>query len=172
MIETISQDDFVKLLTRLSIPKTLLDDIVECFLHRPDGIAHIEDVVAWLSRHTKRDLTDAPKETITRRINDYCRNANDAGGRRGRLSLFDRIAPVTWRLVSYPKRPNLFDIPPSAIGDYGMKRGLELLEMQRPEIRSWPATDKYRLLINAYETREEFRQFVDSSNAAVNSLRL
>lgn len=172
MIETITEDDFLKVLTRLKVSKTLLDDVVECFLHRPDGIAHIDDVVSWLSRHTRRDLTEAPKETITRRINDYCRNANDIGGRRGNLSLFDRIEPATWHLLPYPKRPNLFDIQPFAIGDYGMKRGLELLEKQRPEIRSWSATNKYHLPIDAYETKEEFRQFVDTLNSAVNSLRL
>jgi hypothetical protein len=166
-IEVISRSDYELISTRLCVVKTLLDDLIECFLHRPDGVAHIEIVVKWLGRHTKRDLTETPTETVTRRLNDYTINANDRGnnGPRGRYCLFERIERATWKLLTYPERPNLFDIQRSKIGHKGFEEGLKLVHEQHPETKEMPRTRQFKILLDNYDTNSDFREYIDKQQS-------
>lgn len=87
---------------------TWLDDIVEIMIHQPNGVAEVEAIVNAMMR-TGRDVRATPNETITRRINNYCSDANDTS-KKVRFDLFERVSPGTYRLCGWPERPNLIDI--------------------------------------------------------------
>lgn len=92
----------------LPLHRTWLDDIVDILIHQPNGVAEVEAIANAMMR-TDRDVRARPQETITRRINNYCSDANDTS-KKVRFDLFERVAPGTYRLRGWPKRPNLIDI--------------------------------------------------------------
>lgn len=61
----------------LPLKRTWLDDIVEVFLKRPNGIAEIDAIVTALLK-TDRDMGSEGESTVTRTINNFCINAGDA----------------------------------------------------------------------------------------------
>ena len=92
----------------LPLHRTWLDDIVEILMHRPNGQAEVEAIANDMMR-TDRDVGATPYETITRTINNYCRDANDAS-REVKSDLFERVDRATYRLRSWPARPDLIEI--------------------------------------------------------------
>jgi hypothetical protein len=92
----------------LPLRRTWLDDIVAVLLARPDGEAHVDTIANEMMKGT-RDVGSTPEETITRRLNDFCADANDSD-RRPRKVFFRRTAPGTYRLIGWPKAPNLVDV--------------------------------------------------------------
>jgi hypothetical protein len=85
----------------MPIYHTWSHDCIEYLLQRPPrGIAHVDEIAIALD---KRGIKN-PKETITRTLNSYCSDARDY--KKGRYpNLFERVAPNTFRLRSYPRRP-------------------------------------------------------------------
>lgn len=96
------------LLASLPLRRTWLADIVEVLLHRPGGTAEVATIAAIIAR-TDRDMGDTPDQTITRTINNYCSDARDTG-RTVQHDLFERTAPGTYRMRSYPSTPDLVEI--------------------------------------------------------------
>jgi len=99
----------------LPFKRTWLDDIIDELLHAPGGTDHVDAIVNRLMR-TGRDLGKAPKETATRSINNYCRDAQDTD-RVVTFPLFARVGPGTYKLLTYPNRPDLIEIRDIAFSD-------------------------------------------------------
>jgi hypothetical protein len=77
-----------------------LDAAIEVMLKQPKGIAHVDTIVSAVRRWNIKN----PKETIVRILNTYCSDAADFDKRKP--DLFERVAPNTFRLRSYPDRPD------------------------------------------------------------------
>jgi hypothetical protein len=81
-----------------------LDDIIDALLDQPRGTAHVDVLAHKLGRSGKRDKSSI-KQIITRRINDFCGEAADFD-KSPAHNLFQRVEPNTFRLRSFPKKPN------------------------------------------------------------------
>jgi hypothetical protein len=85
-----------------------LDDIVDVLLTKPHGTAHVNEIARDLWSSERRDI-DSIEETITRRINDYCGDAADFDKTPDR-DLFERVIPATYRLRSFPEKPDIYEL--------------------------------------------------------------
>ena len=92
----------------LPLHRTWLDDIVDILMHRPNGQAEVKAIAFGIMR-TDRDVGAKPNQTITRTINNHCSDANDALP-EVKSDLFERVARATYRLRSWPDRPDLIEI--------------------------------------------------------------
>ena len=95
-------------LNLLPLTRTWLEDIVHSLLKRPNGTGEVDAIVLAV-KHNGRDIGDNPESTITRTINNYCINAADLE-RNAKYPIFERVAPGTYRLIDYPKIPDLIEI--------------------------------------------------------------
>ncbi len=77
-----------------------LDACIEVLLKEPRGTAHVDKIADALRRW---EISD-PKNTIVRTLNSYCSDAADY--KRERPDLFERVRPNTFRLRTYPSRPD------------------------------------------------------------------
>lgn len=77
-----------------------LDASIEVLLKQPRGTAHVDTIVNAL----KRWKIENPKNTIVRTLNTYCSDAADF--KSNKPDLFERVEPNTFRLRSYPERPD------------------------------------------------------------------
>ncbi|PIO98281.1 hypothetical protein [Pleomorphomonas carboxyditropha] len=87
------------------MPKTYpdlpwLDASINFLLKQPRGTAHVDKIADALNRWNISD----PKNTIVRTLNTYCSDAKDY--KRTRPDLFQRVEPNTFRLRSFPERPD------------------------------------------------------------------
>jgi len=82
-----------------------LDDIINALLHEPRGTAHVHKLAHQLWRSEKRDVPSI-EETITRRVNDFCSDAADFS-KSPAHDLFQRVEPATYRLRSFPEKPDI-----------------------------------------------------------------
>lgn len=85
-----------------------LDDIINALLHEPRGTAHVRKLAHQLWRSEKRDVPSI-EETITRRINDFCSDAADFS-KSPAHDLFQRVEPATYRLRSFPEKPDIYEL--------------------------------------------------------------
>ena len=86
---------------------TWLSDIINTMVDM-GGATHVSKIAHELSRSRKRDINSI-EETVTRRINDFCSNAADF--KKGKESdLFERVEPGTYRLRSYPAKPDILNL--------------------------------------------------------------
>ncbi len=85
-----------------------LDDIVDVLLTKPRGTAHVSEIARDLWHSEKRDI-DSIEETITRRFNDYCGDAADFD-KTPDCDLFQRVMPATYRLRSFPEKPDIYEL--------------------------------------------------------------
>lgn len=95
-------------LRELPLQRSWVDDIVEVLLHRPNGTADVSTIANEIMK-MNREVRATPEQTITRAINNYCGDANDLS-RNPRYDIFERIAPNTYRLRTYPQAPDLIEI--------------------------------------------------------------
>jgi hypothetical protein len=84
-----------------------LDDIIDVLL-RSGGKAHVRAISRELSKVNERDI-NAIEQTVTRCINDFCSDAQDYQKDK-RCDLFARVNPATYRLRSYPERPDVIEL--------------------------------------------------------------
>jgi hypothetical protein len=77
-----------------------LDASIEVLLKQPRGTAHVDKIADALKRWKIKD----PKNTIVRTLNTYCSNAAD--DKADKPNLFERVEPNTFRLRSFPERPD------------------------------------------------------------------
>ncbi len=82
----------------LPLHRTWLDDIVDILMHRPNGQAEVEAIAIGIMR-TDRDVCATPQQIITRTINNYCSDANDAL-REVKCDLFERVASATYAVFA------------------------------------------------------------------------
>jgi len=83
-----------------------LDDLINALLEKTRGTAHVQALVRELwGGHDINEI----EATITRRINDYCSNAADFD-RPIKYDLFERVSPATYRLRSYPQKPDTLEL--------------------------------------------------------------
>jgi hypothetical protein len=86
-----------------------LDDIIDALLHEPNGTAHVTTLAHKLRQHSEeRDILTI-EATITRRINDFCSNAADFNKSRDH-DLFERVERATYRLRSFPEKPDIYEL--------------------------------------------------------------
>jgi len=83
-----------------------LTEIIDLVAKRPRGI-HVRDLARELSK--SHPNVDAIEQTATRTINNYCGDAKDFK-RPQKYNLFERVEPATYRLRTYPQKPNLFEL--------------------------------------------------------------
>jgi len=72
------------------------------------GRAHIETIAREVSKLLRRDINSI-KETVTRRINDFCSDAKDFKKDRA-YDLFERVESATYQLRDYPRRPTTIEL--------------------------------------------------------------
>jgi hypothetical protein len=99
-----------------------LDEIIDLVIAYPRGV-HVDTIARELSK--SHPNVKAVKETVTRAINNYCGDANDFKRRLKRLpkhNLFERVEPATYRLRTYPEKPNLFELLGIEFEDEVMQR--------------------------------------------------
>jgi hypothetical protein len=77
-----------------------LDASIEVLLRQPRGTAHVDKIVDAVKRWKIKN----PKNTIARTLNTFCSNARDYSP--DKPDLFERVAPNTFRLRSFPERPD------------------------------------------------------------------
>jgi hypothetical protein len=109
-----------ELLAGLPLERTWLDRIVDILLHRPNGTAEVKAIAIEMMR-LDHEVGTEPESTITRTINNYCSDANDSD-RRAKFDLFARVAPGTYRLRTYPNRPDLTEIQYIFFADAAYKK--------------------------------------------------
>jgi hypothetical protein len=123
-----------------------LADIVDEFLRAPKGIDHVDAIVNRLMS-SGRDVGKAPKETVTRSINDYCPDAKDAD-HTVTHPIFARIEPGTYRLLTFPDRPDLVEIQDFKFTDPAFRYAWEQFskEMKSRQQSVWAALSKRGML--------------------------
>jgi hypothetical protein len=123
-----------------------LDDIIDALLDEPRGTAHVRTLAQKLWQNEKRDVSSI-EETITRRINDFCSDAADFD-KSPAHDLFQRVAPATYRLRSFPEKPDIYELTTIHFDDHAMQDIWEifskLLKQRVPE--KWRATTNRRKL--------------------------
>lgn len=104
-IATMESSEFFEIIES-PIKKGLIDYIVACLLRSPGGQAHISSLKANLERRFNEYHLE---ESITRAANNYCSDAFDFK-KNNNSELLIRPNPATFRLITYPKAPNLWAI--------------------------------------------------------------
>ena len=96
-----------------------LDDIIDVLIQRR-GTAHVQDIANNLVKFNEARDKDTVQQIITRRLNDFCSDAakfdKDADH-----DLFERVEPATYRLRSYPERPDLVELVRIEFDDIAMQ---------------------------------------------------
>ena len=83
-----------------------LNEIIDLLAKYPRG-AHVRILARELSK--SHPDVDAVEQAVTRAINNYCGDARDFK-RSPKYNLFERVEPATYRLRTYPQKPNLFEL--------------------------------------------------------------
>jgi hypothetical protein len=85
-----------------------LDDIIDTFIERR-GTAHVRDIARDLAKSDDARDKDTVEQIVTRRINDFCSDAADFN-KDAAHDFFKRVEPATYRLRSYPERPDVVEL--------------------------------------------------------------
>jgi len=112
--------DDERLLGLLPLKKTWLDDIVGVFLKRSNGEGEVDAIVIALLK-TDREIGVEVESTVTRTINNFCVNAEDADEKM-RHPVFKRIGPGKYKLLSYPNSPDLIEMQNILFSDHAHQR--------------------------------------------------
>lgn len=134
-------------LATLPLERTWLSDIVEVFLASSRGINEIEGVLIALIKRTDRNLGKEGEATITRTINNYCVNSNDLA-RTSNHSLFKRIGPSQYKLLTYPFSPDLISIQKIRFSDHAYTNVWEFFNQKLAGNSKWLAMTKRERLVH------------------------
>ena len=96
-----------------------LDDIIDVLISRR-GTAHVKTIAGDLVKLNKARDKDTVEEIVTRRINDFCSDAADFD-KDATHDLFQRVEPATYRLRTYPERPNVIELVRIEFDDAAMQ---------------------------------------------------
>ncbi len=133
-----------ELIDKLPLSRSWLDDIVEVLLHRPNGEAEIDAIVTALMK-IERNIGAEAESTVTRTINNYCRNAGDTM-KRVKHAIFERVAPGRYRLINHPFRPDLIEVQKISFEDRAYQQAWSLFcEIMAKKERWKIATNRKKL---------------------------
>jgi hypothetical protein len=96
-----------------------LDDIIGALIERR-GTAHVRDVANDLAKSNEARGKDTVEQIVTRRLNDFCSDAEDFH-KEADHDLFERVEPATFRLRSYPERPDIIELVRIEFDDAAMQ---------------------------------------------------
>lgn len=96
-----------------------LDDIIDALIERR-GTAHVRDIARDVAKANDARDKDTVEQIVTRRLNDFCSDAADFS-KHAAHDLFERVEPATYRLRSYPERPNVIELVRIEFDDIAMQ---------------------------------------------------
>jgi hypothetical protein len=96
-----------------------LDDIIDALIARR-GTAHVRDIARDVARTNDARDKATVEQIVTRRLNDFCSDAADFS-KQAAHDLFERVEPATYRLRSYPERPNVIELVRIEFDDTAMQ---------------------------------------------------
>jgi hypothetical protein len=128
----------------LPLKRTWLEDIVQALLRRPYGVGEVDAITLAIQRG-ERNIRDNLEPTVTRAINNHCINAQDAE-RKVKHSLFTRIAPATYKLLSYPEIPDLLEIQNIQFTEPGFKQAWDIFVYWWKSDPNWNVVTKRKKL--------------------------
>lgn len=96
-----------------------LDDIIDVLIERR-GTAHFREIARDVAKAKDARDKDTVEQIVTRRLNDFCSDAADFS-KDAAHDLFERIGPATYRLRSYPERPNVIELVRIEFDDMAMQ---------------------------------------------------
>jgi len=132
-----------------------LDDIISALLKKPNGTARVRDLVREL--WGERDI-ESIEQTIYRRINDFCEDAQD-WHRPARFNLFEKVEPGTYRLRSFPDRPEILELINIEFEDAAMQLTWQEFKKRASTNTQWAgATNERRLTAFAKGMQKEHWQ--------------
>ncbi len=140
----------IKTISDLPIRQTWLDAIIDVLIRRPDGTADIKTICNEIMK-TGRDTGTYPEETITRCINNFCGDANDRT-RKPQYDLFERVGAATYRLRTWPARPDLINVQRIEFDNHSYSRCFEAFRIA--------AEKKYGEKFQQMTNRERLEAFV------------
>ena len=115
-----------------------LEAIIAVLLDRPNGMAHVNYIARTIWSKSFRDINTI-EETVTRQINDYCLDAKDFS-KSPDHDLFERVAPATYRLRSFPEKPDIRELFGIAFEDANMQTTWELFKSKAQKHPKWAKT--------------------------------
>lgn len=139
-----------------------LDDVINTLLEKGRGTATVHALVREL--WADHDINSI-EQTITRRINDYCSDARDFS-RPKEHDLFQRVAPATYRLRSFPSKPDTLEIVKIEFDEAAMQSMWKIFSETYGKHASWEqasnrkrlsafaaamSVEKWRSLYNSYK---------------------
>ena len=147
------------------LKRTWLAEIIDILLDEPNGTARLEQIARRLPANR-----DVPSQaaTITRTLNTFCSDASDFEGGPER-DLFQRVEPATWRLRSYPDRPDILELDDIAFDDDAMQSawGWFAEKVKEKDAKLWPTlSNRQRLTLAArnFSSVEDIYNFRKQSN--------
>jgi hypothetical protein len=96
-----------------------LDDIIDALIERR-GTAHVRDIARDLVKFNDTRDKDTIEQIVTRRLNDFCSEAADFR-KDSAHDFFEKVEPATFRLRSYPDRPNVIELVRIEFDDAAMQ---------------------------------------------------
>ena len=138
--------DVKKFLTEHPTTMGWLNEIIDLLAKYPRG-AHVRILACELSK--SHPNVDAVEQAVTRAINNYCGDARDFK-RPPKYNLFARVEPATYRLRTYPKKPDLFDL-----------LGIEFKDATMQQVWKW-FTDAQRSDLSSEDALIRFVNFWNS----------
>jgi hypothetical protein len=143
--------DVKKFLTEHPTTMGWLNEIIDLLAKYPRG-AHVRILARELSK--SHPDVDAVEQAVTRAINNYCGDAMDFK-RSPKYNLFERVEPATYRLRTYPQKPDLFDLLGIEFKDATMQRVWKwFTDVQRSDLSSEDALIRFVNQWNSGEGKE------------------
>lgn len=123
-----------------------LDDIIDTMIERR-GTAHVRDIARDVARANDARDKDTIEQIVTRRLNDFCSDAADFS-KDAAHDLFERVEPATYRLRSYPERPNIIQLVRIEFDDIAMQSMWDTFSniARRMKAQQWNQADNARKL--------------------------
>ena len=148
-------DDVERFLAEYPTTVGWLDEIIDLLSKYPRG-AHVRSLARELSKF--HPDVDAVEQAVTRAINNYCGDARDFK-RSTQYNLFERVEPATYRLRTYPQKPDLFDLLGIEFKDETMQRVWKwFTDVQRSDLSNEQAL---MLFVNYWNSGEGRDIYVD-----------
>ena len=135
-----------------------LVDITDVLQTKPHGTAHVSDIARDLWYSERRDIHSI-EETITRAINNYCSDAADFD-KAADHDLFQRVRPATYRLRSFPNKPDIYELATLKFDEPAMQGMWDLFskQMQKKFREKWSAASNRKKLGGVVKWMENPKQ--------------
>tara|TARA_R110000850_G_scaffold87052_2_gene187473 strand:+ start:2725 stop:3222 length:498 start_codon:yes stop_codon:yes gene_type:complete len=133
-----------ELIEKLPLSRSWLEDIVDILLKRPNGEGEVDSIVAALMK-TDRDIGAEAESTVTRTINDYCRNSGDTE-KKAKFQIFERVAPGRYRLLNYPSKPDILEIQNIRFDDPAYRQAWDFFCKLAAKDERWESAPKRKKL--------------------------